>query len=154
MKPPRFSLKTLFVVITAFAIEAALFVLLPALGLIVAIVFVLGILAWTASLVFSSKCLLLQISYPIVCLIAFAAADISTFHCDYFQNANTHVFGWPMPQVIYQRDDANSPWLDYVGTITMLALPLNAIIFLFPPSLGFLAVGLVVSSKKRISNID
>jgi hypothetical protein len=55
-------------------------------------------------------------------------------------NENTRVVGWPVPVVIYQRDDPNSPWLDFVGPTTVFGYPLNLAIFMFVPSVLFLGL--------------
>jgi len=67
-----------------------------------------------------------------------AVAYLTTYHYDYFPNENTHFHGWPIPVVIFQRIDADSPWADFVGATTLLGLPMNFIIFMFVPSLVFL----------------
>jgi cytochrome bd-type quinol oxidase subunit 2 len=83
----------------------------------------------------------------ILCLIA----CWTTFGYESYWNENTRVVGWPVPMVIFQRDDANSPWLDYVGPTTVLALPMNAIIFLFAPSLISLAIAYLRPARSASS---
>ena len=54
-------------------------------------------------------------SYFLVVVLAFIAAFLITSFFSYYSNSNTHIFGWPIPRVIFQRDTPTSPWLDYVG---------------------------------------
>jgi hypothetical protein len=76
-----------------------------------------------------------------ISVIVAVVAYWTTNHYDYFPNANTHVHGWPVPVVVFQRDNATSPWLDYVGLTTLLGLPMNFIIFMLLPALVFMAAG-------------
>ena len=64
----------------------------------------------------------------------------------YEMNPNTIAHGWPIPTVIFQRDTPDGPWLDYVGPTTLLAYPLNYILFLFLPAL-ILGVHTYISNK-------
>ena len=48
-----------------------------------------------------------------------------TFHFVHSINANTRAHGWPVPVVVFQRDSATAPWLDYVGPVPEIALPIN-----------------------------
>jgi hypothetical protein len=59
---------------------------------------------------------------------------LSTFQYEFFLNENTRVQGWPVPIIIFQRDNADAPWLDFVG------YPLNFCIFMLIPSVVFLAL--------------
>jgi hypothetical protein len=53
-----------------------------------------------------------------------------TFRYSYYSDPNTRIFGWPVPTVIFQRDPPDGPWLDYVGLGTVLAFPINLILWL------------------------
>jgi hypothetical protein len=59
---------------------------------------------------------------------------LTTFHYGYMADPNTEVFGWPIPLAVFQRDSPTAPWLDYVGPISLLAYPMDLLIFLFVPS--------------------
>ena len=76
-------------------------------------------------------------SYWIVVILALVATVLMTGYFSYYSNPNTHVFGWPIPQVVFQRDNADSPWLDYVGPTVVLAYPMNFVIYMFVPSAIF-----------------
>jgi hypothetical protein len=78
-----------------------------------------------------------------------ATAYWSTFHYVYFWNANTRMHGWPVPYIIFQRDEADTRWDDFVGPTTVLALPMNFILFMFVPSLAFLGIALLKLHHKR-----
>lgn len=71
----------------------------------------------------------------------------------YFTDPNQRVHGWPLPWVIWQRKDADSAWLDYVGLITLLAYPLNMAIFVAVPSVVFLAYCNLKSRQKSAGTI-
>ena len=68
------------------------------------------------------------------------AAFYSTFKYTYLANANTRFHGWPVPQVIFQRDGPGEPWLDFVGPTVLLAYPMNVVLFSTVPALLVLAV--------------
>jgi hypothetical protein len=89
----------------------------------------------------------LSYSYFAIVLLAIAAAVLITSFYSYYANPNTHVFGWPVPRVIFQRDTPTSPWLDYVGTISMLSYPLNFIFYMLVPSL--ITIVLVLRWRKH-----
>jgi len=74
------------------------------------------------------------LSYYIIALLALAAALVVTSYFSYYPNPNTHVYGWPVPQVIFQRDTPTSPWLDYVGPAVFLAYPMNFAVYMSIPS--------------------
>lgn len=67
-------------------------------------------------------------------------AYYTTFHFNYYANANTRMFGWPIPMYAFQRHDASSPWLDFVGPPVFIAYPLNLLLFIFLPSLVILFI--------------
>ena len=75
-------------------------------------------------------------SYFLIVLLAFIAVFLVTSFFSYYSNPNTHVFGWPVPRVIFQRDTPTSPWLDYVGPTILLAYPMNFILYMFFPSVA------------------
>lgn len=51
-------------------------------------------------------------SYWIVALLAVAGAIGMTGFFSYYSNPNTHVFGWPIPRVVFQREHRHHPgWI-------------------------------------------
>ncbi|MGO8763746.1 MAG: hypothetical protein ACLQSR_01265 [Limisphaerales bacterium] len=85
--------------------------------------------------------------YFLVVLLAFMVAFLMTSSYSYYANPNTHIFGWPIPRVIFQRDTPTSPWLDYVGTISALSYPMNFVLYMFFPSV--VAVILILLLRRR-----
>jgi hypothetical protein len=77
----------------------------------------------------------LGVSYWVGVILALVATVWMTGFFSYYTNPNTHVFGWPIPRVIFQRDTPDSPWLDFIGPTIILAYPINLVVFLFVPSL-------------------
>ncbi len=77
-------------------------------------------------------------SYWLFVILALVATVGMTGFFSYYSNPNTRIFGWPIPQVIFQRDTPDSPWLDYVGPTVILAYPMNFILYLFLPSVVFI----------------
>jgi hypothetical protein len=110
---------------------------------------------WAAGAVISrsatSRCL--RSSYTVVALVALAATVATTGFLSYFSNPNTHVYGWPIPRVIFQRETATSPWLDYVGPTLVLAYPMNFIIYMFLPSVVFIGIVLLRRRHEKRSDI-
>ena len=86
--------------------------------------------------------------YWLLVIVAAGVCVFTTFNYNYYSNSNTRFYGWPIPTVVFQRDDAESPWLDFVGPTTFLAYPMNLILFLIVPSIALLAW----SRFKRASN--
>jgi hypothetical protein len=82
--------------------------------------------------------------YWLVVLLMIVTTVVMTGCFSYYSNPNTHVFGWPIPHVVFQRDTPDSPWLDYVGPTVVLAYPMNFVIFMFIPSAIF-----VLLSRRR-----
>lgn len=66
------------------------------------------------------------------------AAYFSTFHYIYYADENTRFHGWPIPRIVFQRNNADSPWLDFVGPTIILAYPMNLILYLLIPSIALL----------------
>lgn len=64
----------------------------------------------------------------------------TTFRYVYFSNDNTRVHGWPVPIVVFQRADSDSPWLDYIGFTTVMGYSMNFVVFMAAPSLLLFAV--------------
>ncbi|MCB1096342.1 MAG: hypothetical protein KDN22_12265 [Verrucomicrobiae bacterium] len=81
----------------------------------------------------------LGIIYLSLVVAAGCIAAFTTFHYVYFMDPNTRFHGWPIPTVVFQRVDADSPWLDFVGPTSFLAYPMNVILFLVGPSVVLLA---------------
>lgn len=70
--------------------------------------------------------------------LTLALAIATTLLISYHPNPNTRVYGWPVPRVIWQRENATTPWLDYIGPTIVLAYPINFLLFMLPPSVIFL----------------
>ena len=102
------------------------------------VAFLLGLLiaAWTPFHLFRAArgSRALKLIYVIAFTTCIIAAFQMTFRYIYYWDSNTRVHGWPFFCVIWQRKDANSQWLDFVGLISVLAFPLNFLVFLMPPS--------------------
>jgi membrane protein implicated in regulation of membrane protease activity len=77
--------------------------------------------------------------YWLLVVVAAGVCVFTTFNYNGYSNSNTRFYGWPIPIVIFQRQDAESPWLDFVGLTTFLAYPINLILFLIVPSVALLA---------------
>ena len=115
---------------------------------VIAIIFAIGFLAGLAVIVWSATVVVIndaggvavRWAYVGVAIIVTIATCWMTFWYDYFPNENTQVWGWPVPVVIFQRVDAESPWLDFVGPTVVLGLPMNFILFMFVPALAFLCI--------------
>ena len=90
-----------------------------------------------------------SVMYIIAAVLAFGGGIWSTYYYDYYTNPNTHFHGWPIPHVVFQRDNSESEWRDYIGPTILLALPMNWIIFLLPPSLGILVTHLIRKKKNQ-----
>lgn len=76
----------------------------------------------------------LRIAYYAWIVVSAIATYLTTFHVSYPYDANTVIFGWPIPLGVFQRQSAASPWVDFVGPGLLLAYPLNLLLFLFIPS--------------------
>ncbi|HEY1050951.1 MAG TPA: hypothetical protein VGE39_14375 [Prosthecobacter sp.] len=72
---------------------------------------------------------------PACVVLAAVGSHWSTFHHEHWPNANTRFVGWPIPQIVFQRDIPEEPWLDFVGPTLILAWPMNFILFSLVPSL-------------------
>ena len=104
----------------------------------------IGVILWSATVVVicGKGGVIARYSYMVLTAILAATALWTTYGYDAYWNEHTRAFGWPVPYLILQRDDPsdpNSPWLDFVGWTMIFALPMNFIIFMFIPSLLFLA---------------
>lgn len=89
-----------------------------------------------------------RIVYLVLFITIAVGAYFTTYRYDYYMNQNTHFYGWPMPTVIYQRQDPSSRWLDFVGLPTVFAYPINICLLLFVPSLIFLVIRLLRNRRK------
>ena len=78
--------------------------------------------------------------YWLVVVLVLGATIGMTGYFSYYANPNTHIFGWPIPRIIYQRHSADSPWLDYLGSTIVLAFPMNFILYMLVPSVVFLLI--------------
>jgi hypothetical protein len=110
---------------------------------------------WAAGVVVSSSATSrgLGSPYGAVALLALAATLATTGFLSYFSNPNTHVYGWPIPRVIFQRDTSDSPWLDYVGPTVVLAYPMNFVVYMFLPSLVFISIVLLRRKHEKRAHI-
>jgi hypothetical protein len=99
-----------------------------------------ALILWTTVVILAeSRARPLRAVCYVVALVAVGiAAIVSTYNYDYFPNANTHIFGWPIPVVIFQRDSATGPWMDFIGPTVVLGLPMNFILFMLVPAIAFL----------------
>ncbi len=93
---------------------------------------------------------LLTFFYWLALLFALVAAIAMTGFFSYHSNPNTHLFGWPIPRAVFQRDTAASQWLDFVGPTMVLAYPMNFMLYLFVPSVVFL----FLSGRQRHETAD
>jgi hypothetical protein len=97
---------------------------------------------WAAAVVtfgrnFSAR---LCASFWIIAFVAVVAAVGTTSGVRYYADPNTIIHGWPVPQIIFQRDSPTAPWLDFVGPLLILAYPMNFILYMAIPSLAFVLV--------------
>ena len=76
--------------------------------------------------------------YWAILMATVIAAAWSTYFYDYYLDENTHVNGWPVPMVIFQRQTPDGPWLDFVGPITLFSGPMNFILYMILPAIVFL----------------
>lgn len=76
----------------------------------------------------------LRTTYLVALSVAVIAAYFTTFHYNYYADADTRFHGWPIPTVVFQRSGPDEPWLDFVGPTVILAYPMNLILFLVLPS--------------------
>jgi TRAP-type C4-dicarboxylate transport system permease small subunit len=101
--------------------------------------FAIGV--WTAVRVLrQSDRNVLRIVYLIALAVVSLLAYWTTYQYEYFSNENTRICGWPVPTVIFQRDNLEATWDDFVGPTTILGLPMNLAIFMFIPSVIFLGL--------------
>ena len=112
------------------------------LPLVLVFLAIAAIEVWAASVVtfghnFSARLCAL---FWIVAFIAGVAAVGTTSCVQYYDDPNTIIHGWPVPQVIFQRDSPTAPWLDFVGPLVILAYPMNFILYMAIPSLAFVLV--------------
>lgn len=94
-----------------------------------------------------------SVTFFIIAASAIGGGIWSTYYYDYFPNENTHMHGWPVPYVVFQRDNSDSQWLDFVGPTTLLALPLNWLLFLLPPSFSILIFNVIKKRKKEKASL-
>jgi hypothetical protein len=113
-----------------------MFELLVAAGLAV---FAVNVWAVIVILVRRRSSSRMRFAYLAALVAAAVAAAWTTFHYDYFSNENTRICGWPVPVVIFQRENPDSHWDDFVGPMTILGYPINVAIFMLIPSGVFLA---------------
>ena len=94
-----------------------------------------------------------RLSYWVLGIIASVAAYGTTFQYVYYANSNTRVEGWPVPIVVFQRQDADSPWADFVGPTTVLGYPINVALFMALPCIVLLGAKLL-RSRRKLSRHD
>ena len=92
---------------------------------------------WATCVVFFRNGLnrLSRITYIVGFLGTAVTTYLTTYQYGYFPDANTQILGWPIPVVVFQRESATGPWLDFVGPTALLAYPMNLLLFLFIPSI-------------------
>lgn len=112
------------------------------MSLVIIVAFLLGLAAVITAMVkviSGSIPTAIGLIYWLLVIVAAGVCVFTTFNYNYYSNSNTRFYGWPIPTVVFQRDDAESPWLDFVGLTTFLAYPMNLILFLIVPSVALLA---------------
>jgi hypothetical protein len=113
----------------------------PTMLAVITLAFVIccGLELWAAhtAIVAGGK---LRNSYFALLAIAMLAAAWRTYGFEYHSNENTRIQGWPVPAIVFQRDDPGAPWVDFVGPTTILALPMNFIAFMPVPSVVVLGL--------------
>jgi hypothetical protein len=112
------------------------------MSVVIIVAFLLGLAAVIAAMVkviSGSIPRAIGLIYWLLVIVAAGVCVFTTFNYNYYSNSNTRFYGWPIPTVVFQRDDAESPWLDFVGPTTFLAYPMNLILFLIVPSVALLA---------------
>ena len=87
--------------------------------------------------------------YLVCFLVAATAAYFTTYCYVYYADANTRFHGWPVPVVVFQRDSPKDPWLDFVGPTTILAYPMNLILYALLPSIVALLLAHQFPSRIR-----
>jgi hypothetical protein len=92
----------------------------------------------------------LRLTFGTITIAAGVVAFLTTYRYDYYANKNTHVFGWPIPIVIFQRADADAAWLDYIGWTAFGAYPINLALFMFIPSIIFVVLARL--SRRRYAH--
>lgn len=93
-----------------------------------------------------------RVFYFCCLVVAVVAAHYTTYHYAYFLNSNTQMYGWPVFAVILQRDSPTSPWLDFVGPTTVLAYPMNVLLFVLIPSIASLVFARRANSRTKIQS--
>ena len=112
------------------------------MSVVIIVAFLLGLAAVIAAMVkviSGSVPRAIGLIYWLLVVGAAGVCVFTTYNYNYYANSNTRFHGWPIPTVVFQRDDAESPWLDFVGPTTFLAYPMNLILFLIVPSVALLA---------------
>lgn len=94
----------------------------------------------------------LRVGFLAVAVAFSVTAYWSTFHYVRTVNSNTRIHGWPIPYIAFQREDAESPWLDFVGPISVFAYPMNLTLFMLTPSLVFLVFAFVKFRRDEIKS--
>ena len=79
-------------------------------------------------------------SYFVVVMLTCVATYLMTSLYSHYANPNTRIFGWPIPRIVFQRQNPESPWLDYFGPTILLAYPMNFVLYMFIPSVVFILV--------------
>ena len=114
----------------------------------------IAVAAFAVALAGRRMALWLCIVYFVWAAAAIVGSYLTTFHYEYYLNPNTRMCGWPAPHVIWQRADAVSPWKDYIGWPTILAFPINVLLYVLPISLAVLSPALwraVRAGYRRVS---
>lgn len=100
-----------------------------------------GLCVWAAVVVFSGRgTRRMRIAY-LGCLVATSiVACFMTLRFRYSPGPDIRVHGWPTPTVVFQRDSANSAWVEFVDPLYRFAIPLNLAYLLSVPSIVFLVL--------------
>lgn len=112
-----------------------------AAAIILVLLIAVAVVVWAIIIaLFGRMSTLVRVLYFVCFSAAALAAYFTTFHYIHYTNANTRFHGWPVPTVVFQRDDPSSPWLDYVGPTLFLAYPINLLLFVLLPSIVVLVL--------------
>ena len=110
--------------------------------LFLAFIAVVVVDAWAfyAVLFGESSGIRLRFAYLITFGICLVVGYWTSFRYEYFKNENTRFCGWPVPIVVFQRENPDAHWDDFVGPTTGLGYPMNVAIFMALPSVIFLRI--------------
>ena len=67
--------------------------------------------------------------YLFLTSLLFCTSTYFTCGFRYYSNANTRVHGWPVPGVIFQREDESAEWLDFINPFWPVTYLVNLTLF-------------------------